>query len=197
MATTPEVVHMNVLVAYATKHGSTIGIAERIGSTLSAEGLDVTVQSVAESGPLAGYDAFVIGSAAYMGGWLGEATTFVRRNRSMLAERPVWLFSSGPVGADKVDKNGRDVLIASEPTEFAEFEAAIHPRAKRVFFGAYDPDAPPIGTAEGLMGRFLRLMPAVRTVLPAGDFRDWPEIERWAKEIAGQLQAVRVGVASR
>lgn len=181
---------MKVLVAYATKHGSTRGIAERIGATLEAEGLEVTTMSVESAGDLAGYDAFVVGSAAYMGGWLGEATTFVRRNRSTLAQRPVWLFSSGPVGTDKVDKNGRDVLVASEPKEFVEFDAAIHPRGKRVFFGAYDPDAPPVGMAEGFMGRFIRLMPAVRNVLPAGDFRDWPEIEAWAREIAHALQAV-------
>jgi menaquinone-dependent protoporphyrinogen oxidase len=181
---------MKILVAYASKHGATRGIAERIASTLGGDGFEVDLSDVQDAGDLSRYDAFVVGSAAYMGAWLGEATTFVRRNESTLAERPVWLFSSGPVGPDKIDKHGRDVLVASEPREFTEFEAAIHPRDKRVFFGAYDPDVPAVGIAEGLMERFIRLMPAVKDVLPAGDFRDWPAIEAWGHEIATALQRV-------
>lgn len=184
---------MRVLVAYASRHGATKGIAERIATTLEQEGLDVTLRSVQEPIDPGAYDAYIIGSAAYMGGWLGEATSFVRRNRSVLAERPVWLFSSGPIGTDMVDKQGRDILVASEPKEFAEFQTALRPRGRHVFFGAYDPDAPAVGMAEGFMGRFLRLMPAARNALPAGDFRDWPAIEAWAREVARALQAVPAG----
>jgi menaquinone-dependent protoporphyrinogen oxidase len=136
------------------------------------------------------YVAFVVGSAAYMGGWIDEATGFVRRNRELLANRPVWLFSSGPVGTETVDAKGRDVIKASEPREFAEFADAIHPVDERVFFGAYDPDTKPIGLIERLGARFMRL-PAIREALPAGDFRDWPEIEAWAGEIARELQRDR------
>ena len=136
-----------------------------------------------------GYDAFVIGSAAYMFHWLGEATAFVRRHRVILADRPVWLFSSGPVGTDLVDAKGRDVLAATEPKEFAEFQDVVHPRGMRVFFGAFDPSAPPIGLAE----RVTRMMPAARDAMPAGDFRDWDAIEAWAASIADELAAVPVG----
>jgi menaquinone-dependent protoporphyrinogen oxidase len=181
---------MKILVAYASRHGATKGIAERIAATLERTGLEVTLQPVKSAGPVEGYDAFVIGSAAYMGGWLGEATSFVRRHRDLLAGRPVWLFSSGPVGTETVDAKGRDQLTASEPKEFAEFAGTIQPRGQRVFFGAYDPDAAPAGVAEGLMSRFMRVMPAVRQALPAGDFRDWPAIEAWAEAIARELQPV-------
>jgi menaquinone-dependent protoporphyrinogen oxidase len=181
---------MKILVAYASRHGATRGIAERIAGTLERTGLDVTLQPVESVGPVDGYGAFVIGSAAYMGGWLGEATTFVRRHRDLLADRPVWLFSSGPTGTEAVDAKGRDQLKASEPKEFAEFARTIRPREKRVFFGAYDPDAEPAGLAEGLMARFMRFAPAVRQALPAGDFRDWPAIEAWAESIARVLQPV-------
>ena len=114
-----------------------------------------------------------------MGQWLKEATGFVRANRALLAGRPVWLFSSGPIGIEKVDAKGRDVLEASVPHEFAEFAAAIHPRDERVFFGAFDPDAEPIGLMERFGSLFTRL-PAIKQALPAGDFRDWPAIEAWA-----------------
>ena len=181
---------MKILVAYASRHGATKGIAEHIAGTLARSGFDVTVERVDDARPVDGYDAFVVGSAAYMGGWLGNATTFVRRNRDLLARCPVWLFSSGPVGTETVDVKGRDQLVAAEPKEFAEFARTIQPREERVFFGAYDPDAAPASLAERLMSRFMRLMPAARQALPAGDFRDWPAIEAWAETIARELQPV-------
>jgi menaquinone-dependent protoporphyrinogen oxidase len=183
-----EATAMKILVAYASRHGATLGIAERIAGTLERAGLDVALCPVEDAGPIERFDAFVIGSAAYMGGWLGAATTFVRHHRDLLAGRPVWLFSSGPIGTEVVDAKGRDQVVASEPKEFAEFARTIRPRAQRVFFGAYDPDAPPSGLAEGLMAKFVRLAPAARNALPAGDFRDWPAIEAWAQSIARELE---------
>jgi menaquinone-dependent protoporphyrinogen oxidase len=183
---------MKILVAYASRHGSTKGIAERVAQTLEGTGLDVTLRSVEEAGAVDDYDAFVIGSAAYMGGWLGSATAFVRRNRDVLAGHRVWLFSSGPIGTEAVDAKGRDQLVAARPKEFTEFDRTIRPYGERVFFGAYDPAAEPSGLAENLMNRFMRLMPAARDALPIGDFRDWPAIEGWATEIAHHLQPVGV-----
>jgi menaquinone-dependent protoporphyrinogen oxidase len=178
---------MRILVTYATRHGATRGIAERIAQWLRRPGIEVDLASVEATGDIDAYDAFVIGSAAYMGGWLQDATRFVREHQAILATRPVWLFSSGPVGTETVDAKGRDVVAASRPKEFAEFESTIHPRDARIFFGAFDPDAEPIGLAERLGSVFLR-MPAVRKELPAGDFRDWPAIEAWADAISGQLR---------
>jgi menaquinone-dependent protoporphyrinogen oxidase len=129
--------------------------------------------------------------------WLKEATAFVRRHRSILAERPVWLFSSGPLGTETVDAEGNDVRAAAEPKEFAELRELIGPREERIFFGAYDSDAKPIE----LMERLTRMMPAAREATPAGDFRDWAEIEAWADWIASQLAeqdaSARAGTVSR
>jgi menaquinone-dependent protoporphyrinogen oxidase len=179
---------MHVLVAYASRHGATQGIAERIAETLRGAGLDADARPVGAVKDPAAYDAVVVGAAAYMFHWLKEATAFVRRNRAILAARPVWLFSSGPLGTDLVDKEGRDVFETTRPKEFAELQALIHPRGERIFFGAWAPDAPAIGIAERLM----RLMPAANGAMPAGDFRDWPAIEAWAAEIAGELRAAPV-----
>jgi menaquinone-dependent protoporphyrinogen oxidase len=174
---------MSVLVAYASRHGATAGIAERIAAGLNKAGLEAEARPVHEVRDVAGYDAFVIGSAAYMYHWLKEATAFVKRNRRQLAEVPVWIFSSGPLGTDLVDDKGRDVFEASRPKEFDEVEEMLRPRGVKVFFGAWDPDAPAIGVGERLMG----LMPAAKAALPTGDFRDWPEIDAWAEEIATDL----------
>ncbi len=177
---------MKVLVAYATRHGATRGIAERIGATLEKHGLVTTVLPVEDVREVAAFDAFVVGSAAYMGRWLGEAARFVRAHRQVLATAPTWLFSSGPIGTDRIDSKGRDVIEASRPQDLTQLEAAVHPRGERVFFGAFDPDAAPIGVWERLGAPFLR-MPAVRNAMPAGDFRDWPAIEAWAHEIAARI----------
>lgn len=178
---------MNVLVAYATRHGATGGIAERIAAGLRDAGLDAEARPIDEVGDIEGYDAFVVGGAAYMFHWLKDATAFVKRHRALLSERPTWLFSSGPLGTDLVDDEGRDIFEATRPKEFPELEGLVQPRGSRVFFGAYDPDAPPVGFGE----RMLKLMPASRTALPAGDFRDWPAIDAWAAEIAADLRTSR------
>jgi len=154
-------------------------------SVCGQPGLQVDVQSVDDVDDVGRYDAFVIGGAAYMFHWLKEATRFVKRHRTALADRPVWMFSSGPLGTDLVDERGRDVLESTRPKEFDDLEALVRPRGVRVFFGAWDPDRPPIGVGE----RFVRLMPASRAAMPAGDFRDWPAIDGWAAEIAAALGA--------
>jgi menaquinone-dependent protoporphyrinogen oxidase len=175
---------MHVLVAYASRHGATQGIAERIAETLVKAGLDADVRPVSEVKSLAGYDAFVIGSAAYMFKWLGDAVGFVRRNRAVLAGKPVWFFSSGPTGGP-LDAKGRDQKAITVPKDAAELAEAVHARDLRVFFGAYSRNRKPVGVAE----RFMSMMPAMEGV-PEGDFRDWPDIESWASGIADELGQV-------
>ncbi len=109
------------------------------------------------------------------------ATEFVRRNTQVLAARPVWLFSSGPLGTGPADAKGRDLRTVTVPKEIPEFTQALHPRGHRVFFGALDPRK--LTFAE----RSLRKLPAARAALPDGDFRDWPEIDDWAAGIAREL----------
>jgi menaquinone-dependent protoporphyrinogen oxidase len=180
---------MRVLVAYATRHGATAGIAERVAETLRTAGLDAEARPAASVKGLAGYDAFVIGSAAYMYRWLKEATAFVRKNRARLATKPVWLFSSGPLGTEPTNAEGVDQKVAAVPKDLEELREAVHARDHHVFFGAFTRDRKPVGLAE----RFLSLMPAASEALPEGDFRDWPEIEAWATTIAAELRPAPVG----
>lgn len=173
----------NVLVAHATRHGATAGIADRIAAALRAAGQSDEARPVGEVRDLAPYDAVVLGGAAYMFHWLKDATAFARRPRSELADRPVWLFSSGPLGTERVDAEGADVLQAARPKEFDELTELRHPRGKQIFYGTFHPEAPPSGLAE----RLTRHMPAAQEAIPAGDFRDWPVIDTWAAQIATDL----------
>jgi menaquinone-dependent protoporphyrinogen oxidase len=173
----------SVLVAYASRHGFTQGIADRMAVTLRAAGWTVDERPVASVGDVSGYEACVIGSAVYMGQWLRPATEFVRTHQDALAARPLWLFSSGPLGTSTTDARGRDVLEASEPRQFAEFRTVLKPRGLRVFFGGLDSSR--LGRAE----RLARTPPAMRQLMPEGDFRDWPAIDAWAQDIALALSA--------
>src|SRR5688500_5163106 len=91
---------MRVLVAGASKHGSTREIAKAIAEELRAAGLDADLRDAGNVTSLAGYDAVVLGSAIYMGRWMPEAKHLVERFQPQLAALPVWLFSSGLLGAD-------------------------------------------------------------------------------------------------
>jgi menaquinone-dependent protoporphyrinogen IX oxidase len=100
---TEEVTNMTVLVAYASKHGATQGIAEHIAEQLRQPGKQAEARPVEEVSDPSSYDVFVIGSAVYYGSWLKEATEWVHRNQAILAERLVWLWSSGPPGTEVKD----------------------------------------------------------------------------------------------
>lgn len=172
---------MTVLVVYASKHGATRQMAERIAGTLTAAGQPAAARSTEDAGNLAGYDAFVIGAAAYYGHWLKAVVEFTRTHQALLAARPVWLFSSGPLGTQTGDADGSDPREGALPQDLGQLEKAIGARGHRVFFGALDPNH------LTLPERTARRLPAVRALLPEGDFREWDDIDSWAAAIAAEL----------
>jgi len=188
-----------VQVVYASRHGGTAGIAERIAEILRTEGADVVVADAADRPEPRGFDAYVIGSGVYIGSWLKEGIEFLERHQSMLAMRPVWLFSSGPLpGSSKATDTTDPLTLALGPEEgpgsggrkkVALLSAAIQPRDHRVFLGAFNPNEPP----KSMQERLVRLMPASKQILPVGDFREWDAIEAWAREIAAMVAEVPVG----
>jgi menaquinone-dependent protoporphyrinogen oxidase len=162
---------MRVLVTAATKHGATGEIARAIGDALRDHGLDPTVAGPEQVDRVDDYDAVVLGSAVYAGHWLRPARELVDRCGSALVARPVWLFSSGPVGdPPKPDE---------APVDVAEILAATRAREHRVFAGKL--------VREQLNFPERAIVSALR--VPEGDFRDWPEITGWAAGIATALQS--------
>ena len=158
---------IRVLVAYASKHGSTEGIARHIAARLVERGARSEVTPAADITDLEQADAVVLGSAVYAGSWMKEATEFVDRHERALTELPVWLFSSGPLGDQLADDE-------EQPRQLAGIRDRIAPRDHRVFSGALDTAA--LGFGERM------IVKAVKA--PDGDFRDWDEIAAWADEIA-------------
>lgn len=163
-----------VLVAYATKYGATEGIAQAIGETLQEQGLDVDVVSADQVGDVQPYAAVVLGSAVYAGSWRKEAVALLEGQEAALAQRPVWLFSSGPTGEG-------DPVALMDGWRFPEAQQPIAdrigPRDIVFFHGAIDTEK--LNLAERLLVKSLRAQ--------VGDFRDWDAIRAWAAGIAAEL----------
>jgi menaquinone-dependent protoporphyrinogen oxidase len=164
-----------VLVAYATKHGGTQEIAERIGEVLRQAGLHADVLPAGRVDDLASYQAVVLGSGVYIGRWRKEAARFLKANEQLLAERLVWLFSSGPTGeGDPVELTDGWRL----PGGLQPIADRIQPRDIVVFHGVLDEHK--LGAVEKWMIKNVKA--------PSGDFRDWDAIIAWAMGIAAALK---------
>jgi len=157
---------MTVLVTYASKHGSTRGIAEAIGDRLGERGMEVEVRPVREVEDLERYDAVVLGSAVYIGSSMKEARALLDRHAEALTRVPVWLFSSGPTADDPMER-------ALSARQLRRLDA-VGARDHRLFRGALDPEA---------LG-FLERKAVKMAKQPLGDFREWSDVEAWADSIA-------------
>ncbi len=178
---------MTVLVAYASRHGSTGQIAERIAARLVEHGVEAEARSLDGSIDPGRYGAVVLGSAVYFGRWMIEAIEFVHDQADSLAGRPVWLFSSGPLGAERTDDQGRDLREVSRPEDAGELDELLHPLEHRVFFGSLDRGG--LGVGEWVVSA----IPAGGDVLAEGDFRDWAEVDAWAGSIARAITGSTTG----
>ena len=166
---------MKVLVTAASKHGSSLEIATRIGSQLEERGLETVVADPGDIDSLDGIGAVVLGSAVYAGHWLAPAKAFVDRFETILAPIPVWIFSSGPVGdPPKPDE---------DPVDVADIQSRTSAIEHRLFAGRLDKTR--LGFAERAVVAALRA--------PVGDFRNWDAIAAWATEIGAALAKAPVG----
>lgn len=153
----------NILIAYATKHGSTKEVAEAIASTLRAEGDHVDVVNANDAGEVSRYATVVLGGALYMGHWHRDALAFLKRNEHALAHMPLAVFAMGPKTLADAD-----VASAQAQLDHALASSPLEPASVAIFGGVVDPS---------------RLhFPLNR--MPASDARDWDAIGAWARQVA-------------
>ena len=167
-----------VLVAHASKHGSTAEIAEAVGETLGREGLEVDVVPAGRVKDIGPYRAVVLGSAVYMTRWQKDGVRFLKRFRRQLAERSVWVFQSGPLN-DSADEK----LTVEPPPRVAKLASAIDARGIVQFGGRLREETP--GFVAGAMAK--KGM--------SGDWRNWDRIHAWGRGIAHELAEEAPGIA--
>jgi menaquinone-dependent protoporphyrinogen oxidase len=143
-------------------------------------GLKVDVLAVDGIRDLTSYEAVVLGSAVYVGKWQKEAAKFLQANETILADRPVWLFSSGPTGEGDPVELVEGVRL---PAALQPVADRIHPRDIAVFHGYINPDKL----------NFIEKW-AIKSLVkkPFGDFRDWEVVTRWATSIAETLKSAEL-----
>jgi len=163
-----------VLVAAASRHGSTAEIAARIGNelreSLPSPSWRVHIADADSIDTIEGYDAVVLGSAIYLGRWLKSARQLLEKAQEAPAFG-TWLFSSGPVAADAL---GSELVDTND-------DVADRLRVKEsiVFPGRL---------VTGSLGRVERAVTAAMHITD-GDFRDWEAVEAWANDITRTLSS--------
>jgi len=161
-----------VLVAYATKTGSTREVAERVGERLRGKGAEVEVRPAAEVKSLDGYDAVVFGGALYMFRLVGEGRRFLARSRKKLADLPFAAFGMGPI--EDTEEQFTDARRHLDKT--LDKLQGVTPKDVVIFGGALDP----------AKLKFPFNNPAMKS-MPVSDLRDWKTIEAWADSLPAKL----------
>lgn len=167
----------SVLVAYATRYGSTKEVADAVGATLRESGLEVEVRSAADVQSLDGYDAVVLGAAFYMYRWHRAARRFLSRHRKALTGRPLAIFALGPT-EEPEDEEAWEESRAQLDKVLTKF-SWLEPVDAVMFGGKFDPATLPFP-----INRFAGNE-------PASDIRDWDGIRTWANHVAEALGRTR------
>ncbi len=164
-----------VLVAYATRSGSTAELASTMAEVLRDRGARVDVYPARELDGLEPYEAVVLVAALYIGRLHRDARRFLKRHRRRLETLPVALLVPGPV-----DRKDEDFASARSQLEkgLARWPW-LSPVATHVVGGVIDPHR---------LGFPYALIPALRK-MPVKDARDPQAIRACAEDIAGKLLA--------
>ncbi|RPI30092.1 MAG: flavodoxin [Chloroflexota bacterium] len=162
-----------ILVTYASRAGSTRGVAEAIGKTLAEAGAEVDVLRMQDVNDLAPYRAVVAGSAIQAGQWLPEAMQFIQTHQSALARKP---FAAFLVCMTLAMKNG--VYREHVASWLAPVRAMARPVSEGLFAGVLD-----IRQIRSFSDRLKFRVSVMTGVWSEGDHRDWEAIQAWAESL--------------
>jgi menaquinone-dependent protoporphyrinogen oxidase len=176
-----DIMANTVLVAYATRYGSTQEVAEAIAATLRNRGLQATLQAARDAASLDGYDAVVLGAPLYIGSLLKDARRFLSQHGQALAQRPIAAFALGPT----FPEDDLQAARAQLDQELAKFPG-LSPVAAELFGGRFDPAV--LRFPDSLL---TKLPASPLHAKPASDMRDWDAIGAWADRLADLWGAAR------
>ena len=126
----------SILVAYATRYGSTQEVAETVATTLRESGIEVDLQPLRQVHTIDKYQAIVIGAPLYMFHWYKDALNFLTKFHTILTARPVAIFALGPFHADEKEFQGAREQLDKELEKFPW----LSPAAIEIFGGKFDPE---------------------------------------------------------
>ena len=161
-----------ILVAYASRAGSSGEVAEAIGEVLCGGGAAVDVRLAKDVTDVSPYRAVVVGSAIYMGRWMSEAVKFVETHRDALSRVPVAYFTVCLTMKDDTEENRRTVAAYLDPVR-----EVVQPLDVGLFAGRLDYSKLP----------FLYRLIIKAMKQPEGDYRNWEAIRAWAGELVPLL----------
>ena len=159
----------SILLAYATRYGSTQEVAETISAVLREAGFEVELQPMQEVKKLDNYDAVVLGAAIYGSKWHPEAHQFLSRYQASLRQRPVAIFALGPLSTSGAAMQRSRRQLDRELVKYPW----LKPVAVEMFVGKLDP---------------AKLSFFERLATSASDHRNWDAIRAWANALPAQLQ---------
>lgn len=163
-----------ILVTYASRAGSTAGVAEAIGESLTEAGWQVEVEPMQAVTDLTPYDAVVAGSAIQGKRWLPEAMDFIQSNRAALAQKPCAVFLVCMTLAMKdAEKHRPFVADFLQPVR-----TVVRPVSEGLFAGALD-----ISKIPSFTDRLKFRLSVLFGVWSEGDHRDWDAIRTWAESL--------------
>jgi menaquinone-dependent protoporphyrinogen oxidase len=192
-----------VLVAYATRHGSTKDVADAVAEELRASGIDADVQDVKQAANPAAYDAVIVGGPMIRG-WHKDALEYVRCNAAALRSRPLAVFITAASLTETNTEVVEEVPIFKDPwlvkqprqadklrykERYARPEhylgdivqrTGVRPQTAAFFGGSLDLTT---------MSVFDKLFVLVIVGAKPGDQRNWRAIRGWAREVAPTLLA--------
>jgi menaquinone-dependent protoporphyrinogen oxidase len=160
----------SILLAYATRFGSTQEVSEAIATDLREAGMEVDLQPMQEVQSLEGYDAVILGAALYNTRWHPDAHQFLKNYQDILKQRPVAIFALGPLNTGEAAMRSSRRQLDKELEKYPW----LKPVGIEMFVGKFDPLKPGLGFFDRLM--------------PARDLRDWKAIHAWANALPVQLQ---------
>jgi menaquinone-dependent protoporphyrinogen oxidase len=161
----------HILIAYATKHGSTREVAAAIANTVAATGDEVDLRNAAQVHELDAYDGIVLGGSLYMGRWHPDAVGFIEDHRTALTTIPIAVFAMGPKTLAASEVASAHVQLGRALAKFPD----VKPAKLAIFGGVIDPHKLRFPLSH----------------LPASDARDWEAIAAWARDVTTAFEATR------
>lgn len=165
-----------ILVVYDTRHGSTSGVAAKIGNVLCELGSQVDIRLALNVDDISEYDAVVVGSAIYQFNWLLGSLSFLKKHTQTLSFIPVAYFIVCSALMEDTPENQEAVMVFVNPV-LKKYPEIVPVDIGR-FGGAVD---------FSKLNLFEKLVFRIVGITESEDWRDWEKITAWAEKVDGLL----------